>query len=220
MRRGDTVSPHGSDVRVAICLPRCLETPYMKSSSSLRGFSFAVAENWDNSLQEERKVLSNNKQEKPRQGAVSIEMAIVAPALILILFSLMEFGHVYLTINLLNGAAEKAARSGITDGATTADVIEVAQTILASALPNGTVAVSVKDASVFDEDHIATAGTPEAFNPAAIDYSMLSDLELSDAESRQLFVVHLQVEYNEVGIVGPYFLDGITLTGQSLMRHE
>ena len=61
---------------------------------------------------------------------------------------------------------------------------------------------------------------PEAFNPAAIDYSMLSDLELSDAESRQLFVVHLQVEYNEVGIVGPYFLDGITLTGQSLMRHE
>jgi len=146
-------------------------------------------------------------------------MAIVAPALILILFSLMEFGHVYLTINLLNGAAEKAARSGITDGATTAEVIEVANTILASALPNGTVAVSVKDASVFDEDHNA-AGTPEVFNPAAIDYSMLSDLELSDAESRQLFVVHLQVEYNDVGIVGPYFLDGITLTGQSLMRHE
>lgn len=164
--------------------------------------------------------MGNDRDRTARQGAVSIEMAIVAPVLILILFSIMEFGHVYMTINLLNGAAEKAARSGITDGATSAEVIERARTILASALPNGTVAISVKDASVFDEDHSATAGTPEAFNPAAIDYSTLSDLELGNAESRQLFVVHLQVDYNDVGIVGPYFLDGITLTGQSLMRHE
>ena len=54
----------------------------------------------------------------------------------------------------------------------------------------------------------------------------LPDLELTEAETRQLFVVRAKVPYQEVAIlpvnfplVGP-FLQELELAGQAFMRHE
>lgn len=151
-----------------------------------------------------------------------MEMAVVGPLFLFVLFTVMEFGHFYLTVNLLNGAAERAARLGITEGVTTAEVSALATDIVSAALPSSSADISVRDGSVFDELESSgeSGGTEEPFDPTEIDYDGLQLLELANADERQLFVVRVEVDYADVGIVGPYFLSDLTLVGQSVMRHE
>ena len=66
-----------------------------------------------------------------RRGATAIEFAMMAPAFLLVLFVCAEFTRMSMMRNLAQNAAYEAARFVMTEGATVADGIEVADQILA-----------------------------------------------------------------------------------------
>lgn len=153
---------------------------------------------------------STRRQTGERQGATIVEMAVVAPVFAVFLAGIMEFGHAFLVVGTLNAAAKQAARYGAVDGIATADAVAKANAILGSAFPSNKATVVVKDASVFD------SATP----PTTVDYAQLPVIELKNAARRQLYVVRIQVAYNDVALMPPFWAKNLTLTGQSVMRHE
>jgi Flp pilus assembly protein TadG len=146
-----------------------------------------------------------------RRGTVIAETAVALPVFFLMLFAFIEFGHVFMTIHNLNAAARRAARLGVSDGATTADVEANAQEIVSKAINVNNATIIVKDASIFDTANV---------DASAINYSQLSDIELSEADRRQLFLVRVSVNYADIGIMGPRWLGDLQIYGQAVMRRE
>lgn len=154
----------------------------------------------------------NQHDNSERRGAALAEMAVVMPVFLILVFAMIEFGHVYMTINILNAAAMQAARLGVTEETTTSQVITKAQDIVSAAIDSSAVTIMVKDGSSFDTD-------PD-IDPEQIDYTGLPDIALENADSRALFIVRIEVPYDQVGILGPTWLNGVNLAGQAVMRHE
>lgn len=148
---------------------------------------------------------------KSRGGAVLVEFALVSSLFAMFLAMIMELGHVYLIINALNASAKRAARYGVVEGVTTAEVLTKANTLVGSTFAPAEATISVLDGSVFDS---------EGYDADNFNYSELPDIELADVESRQLFVVRVSVPYEDVAIMPPFWMKGMTLSGQSVMRHE
>ena len=131
-----------------------------------------------------------NQTSHERSGSTLVETAIVLPVFFLLIFAFIEFGHVFMTIHVLNGAAKQAARAGIGDNSTTDKVKEKAKTILSGLLnPTTQFNIDVLDGSTFDEPN---------FQPGNIDYDKLPDADLEDYESRQLFIVRVSVSYTHL----------------------
>jgi hypothetical protein len=146
-----------------------------------------------------------------------VETALVLPVFLLFVMGLIELGHAQMVKNVLRSACRESARIGSTEGYSTADVENHVLDVMDSAVDPELVDVFVKDASPMDE------GSDGPANGA--DVEALADIELSDAEPRQLFVVRAKIHYNDIAIVPniPYlgsFLDGVVLEGQAFMRHE
>lgn len=152
---------------------------------------------------------------QPRRGATLVETAIVLPIFFLFLFGLWEFSHFYFVGNMLDAAARRAARNGILDGNSTKDVTDEVKATLAHAFDASQVTVRVKDASTFESPSV---------NASNINYEDLPDIELKDADPRQLFIVQVEVDYADVGIISNSlfggWLTGKKLRGQAVMRHE
>ena len=146
-----------------------------------------------------------------RGGSVLVEMAVVLPVFFVFVLALIEFGHCYLTINLLNAAANQGARRGVAEGATNADVVSRAEEILATTLDLSKVTIDVKDAGVFDDP---------ATHPEEVNYGSLPDIDLTEVEAQQLFIVRIDVPYDDVSILGPRWLTELSLSGQAVLRHE
>lgn len=138
-------------------------------------------------------------------------MAVVLPVFGIFMAGLMEVGHAYMVMQVLNSAAKQSARVGAVEGKTTLDVTTKAESIFTAAFDPVQATVYVKDASPFD--------TP-GFDPEGLDYNGLNDIELADAEARQLFIVRLEVNYDDVSLLPPFWIQNITLSGMSVMRHE
>jgi len=148
---------------------------------------------------------------RKRRGAALVEFAVVVPVFGLFLAAMVEFGHVYMVQTTLRGAAKKAARLGIGDGVTSADVSAEATRIVQAACRTDGLTVLIKDAGLFD----TSADVPDD-----LDYADLPNIELNDAESRQLFIVRLELPYDDVALFPPFWVDNIRLHSQSVMRHE
>ncbi|MCA9023685.1 MAG: pilus assembly protein [Planctomycetaceae bacterium] len=148
---------------------------------------------------------------RSRSGATVVEMAVVLPVFGIFLAGLMETGHAYMVMDVLNSAAKQAARLGALEGKTSAQVLALAQAKIGGAVNPSDATVYIKDGSDFD--------TP-GFDPTGISYSGLPDIEVQDAEARQLFIVRIEVPYNDVAILPPFWIKDITLSGQAVMRHE
>lgn len=148
---------------------------------------------------------------KGRDGSTLTETAVVLPIFFLLLFGFIEFGHVFMTIHALNSAARKAARLGVSETATTADVTALANQVVSSAIPGSIATILVKNGEAFDVTGV---------NASAINYSALPNIELSTAKRRQLFIVRVTVPYSDVAILGPKWLGGLTVYGQCVMRKE
>ena len=146
-----------------------------------------------------------------RRGTTVVEMAVILPVFFSFLFALFEFSHAYMVISAISTASKKAARYGVAEGVSTAQVAARTREILEDAFNIDSVTVMVKDASAFD-----TPGT----DPSSIDYQGLSNIELTNAEPRQLFLIRVEVPYDDVAIIPPFWIKGATLSGQSVMRHE
>ena len=153
--------------------------------------------------------LQTNKRE--RTGATLVETAVVLPVFLIFVWGIIEFGHAFMVTNLLTAAAKRAAREGVADEVTTAQVVARANAIVGSAISLDDVTVLVKDASIFDDPAADLSG---------IDYSALPNVELDDLEPRQLFVVYIQVPYSSVCIMPPRWVTGVTMRGMSAQRHE
>lgn len=154
---------------------------------------------------------------KCRRGTTVVETALVLPVFLLFVLGLIELGHAVMVKNVLRSACRQAARLGSTEGKTTAMVKQKVLDVLGSACDPSAIDVYVKDAKVFD------SATPPSTSSSALE--SLSNLELSDAAPRQLFLVRAKVHYNDIAIVPniPYlgnFLDQVVIEGQSFMRHE
>jgi len=152
-----------------------------------------------------------------RRGTTVVETALVLPVFLLFVLGLIELGHAQMVKSVLRSACRQAARIGSTDGKSTADVQNRVLQILGTTVDPGLVSVYVKDASLFD-----SGGTPPQSGSAL---ESLSDIDLLNAEPRQMFVVRAKIYYQDIAIVPniPYlgsFLDGVVLEGQAFMRHE
>lgn len=82
-----------------------------------------------------RKSLINGK-----AGSATVEMALVLPLFLLLVFGIAEFGRAWLVLNTMNHAAREAVRVAATTASLTADnsaVISRANTILAAATITG-----------------------------------------------------------------------------------
>lgn len=148
---------------------------------------------------------------RARRGATLVEAAVILPVFFLFMASLAEFGHAYMVINTLKAATNKAARKGVADDITTAQVVAQVEKTLSAAFKTANVSVYVKNGDVFDSPGV---------DPEGINYSGLPEIELSDAEPRQLFIVRAEVPYDSVAIFPPFWIKDITLTAQTVMRHE
>lgn len=146
-----------------------------------------------------------------------METALVLPVFLLFVFGLIELAHAQMIKNVLRGACREAARIGTTEGSSTAAVRERALQLLETVVNEDEVEVFVKDASVYDE-----GGTPPE---SGAELESLPDIDLANAEPRQMFLVRARINYVNVAIV-PHipilgrFLDEAVLEGQAFMRHE
>lgn len=152
---------------------------------------------------------SNSKRD--RRGATLVETAVVLPVFLMFVFAMWEFTHAYMVVNVLNSAATKAARLGVSEDVSTQDVSDMVNEIIGNAFLASNATVIVKDASIFDEDDVT---------PDSIDYASLPSIELADADPQQLFVIHVSVPYDSIAIMPPFWAKTLTLHGQSVMRHE
>lgn len=151
--------------------------------------------------------------QKHRNGTALVETAVVLPIFFTFIFAFIEFGHCFMTIHTMNSAARRAARAGVGEFKSTAEVVAFAHEILDSAIDadHANVRILVKDGSAFDDP---------AVDASSINYASLPDVELATLESEALFIVRVQVPYSEIGIMGPRWVTTLNLYGQSVMRKE
>ena len=147
-----------------------------------------------------------------RHGTTIVETAFVLPVFFFLVFAIFEFAHAQMVINLLNSACRNGARVGAVEGTSTTQVVSSVDQTLSSAIPTAAVSIFVKDASVYD-----SGGTPP-MTGAGIE--AMPDINLEDAEPRQMFVVRASVPYNDIALLPMDFMNGVVLDGQSFMRHE
>lgn len=151
------------------------------------------------------------QREQLRHGTTIVETAIVLPVFILFVFAIFEFGHAQFVNNMINSACRSGARMGSVEGTTTSQVESRVSSTLGTVAPVESISIFVKDASVYD------VGTPPTDGEGI---EAMPDMELSDAEPRQMFVVRARVPYNDIALVPMPFLKNLVLDGQSFMRHE
>ena len=147
-----------------------------------------------------------------RRGTAAVETAVVLPVYLLLLLGIAEFGHAQLVINLLNSGCRNGARIGSTEGIESDDIVARVKQTVGAAVPSDKITVYVKDASVFD------SGDDTPTTDSALEE--LPDLEVEDAEPRQMFMVRAKVAYNDVCLVPMPFLRNVVLDAQAFMRHE
>lgn len=138
-----------------------------------------------------------------RRGAVIVEMALVLPIFLMLVFGIIEFGRGFMVGQLVTNAAREGARRAILDGSTNADVTSFIQTFMQSSAnvsaSNVTVTITV---------------TPAAGNPAVAGNSIAS------CSSRDLIAVKVEVPFDKVAYITGKYMKGKKLSGQASMRHE
>ena len=154
---------------------------------------------------------------RSRRGTTIVETALVLPVFLLFVLGIIELGHAQLVKHVLRSACRQAARIGTTEGKTTQDVRNRALEMLQSVVDPEDVELFIKDASPYD-----AGGAPP---DTGSELEALADIELDEAEPRQLFLVRAKINYSDIAIVSniPFigsFLDEVVLEGQAFMRHE
>jgi Flp pilus assembly protein TadG len=146
-----------------------------------------------------------------RRGAALVETALTLPVFMMFLAALLEFGHFYLVKHVVEGAARRGVHYGSFEKASNSAVESQIKSILASAFNANKATVVIKDASVFDSGSV---------NPSTLNYSGLPAIDLSTAEMGDYFLVQIEVPYDQVALLPPFWIKDMTIRGRALMRHE
>lgn len=155
--------------------------------------------------------VQSHKFRKRRKGAALVEFAVVVPVFGLFLMAMVEIGHAYMVQTTLRGAARKAARLGIGEGVTTSQVVAEATRIVSSACRTDKLRVLVKDGQTFDNSQVLAEN---------VRFNELPNISLENAETRRLFIVRLELPYDQVALFPPFWVNNVVLHSQSVMRHE
>lgn len=147
-----------------------------------------------------------------RSGTSAVEAAFVLPVFFFLLLAILEFAHAQMVSNVLRSACRAGARVGSAGGVTAADIEARVEQTIAGAIDPGACNILVKDATVFDGE----GPYPES----ASEFSAMPDMDMGEAEPRDLFMVRASVEYNDIALVPMPFMDGVVLDSQAFMRHE
>ncbi|WP_339727867.1 TadE family protein [uncultured Gimesia sp.] len=165
----------------------------------------------------------NQKSQSNRSGTTLVELAFITPVFLAFVFAVFEFGYAYMVSNIIQEATQEGAKLGRCEDVTTAQVQDKVKRLLDTVFDSDLATVSVKNASSFD--------TPGA-DVSQINYSSLPDLELSNAEKAQLFIVRVEVPYKDIRILNSFFVDPVQaaeakakedsmmLSGHTVRRHE
>lgn len=146
-----------------------------------------------------------------RDGATSVEVALTLPIFGILLAGIMEFCHFFMVVHTLNGAARKGAHYGSYQGVTNTQVTTQVQTIVSGAFASSKATVQICDGAVFDTSN---------FNASTTNYNTLSTVDLTQCKTGANFVVQVSVPYNNVALLPPWWIQGATVTGRAVMRHE
>lgn len=165
----------------------------------------------------------NQKSQTKRSGATLVELAFVTPVFLVFVYAIFEFGYAYMVSNIIQEATQEGAKLGRCEDVTTAQVQEKVKRLLDTVFDSNLATIMVKNASSFD-----TPGT----DVEQINYATLPDIELSNAEKAQLFIVRVEVPYKDVRLLSSFFVDPVKaaeaaakedsmiLSGHSVRRHE
>lgn len=154
----------------------------------------------------------SHNQSGKRTGATIVETALVMPVFFMFVFAIIEFGHATMINNVLKNATRTAARWGSATGATTAEVEQYARERMGGAVDPSMVTIQIKDASQFDNG----GGAPTTSK----DFQAMPDIELEDAEPRQLFMIRASIPYGNVSLIPQPWLGSVLLSGETFTRHE
>lgn len=158
------------------------------------------------------RLLSKRSIRTCRAGTTIVETAIVLPVFLIFVLSLVEFGHALMVNNVLRSATRAGARLGATEGRTSAEVEALVRQVLGGAIDPQSAEVSVKNAAVYDTgSNLPSSGS---------EIAALPNMEVADAEPRELFLVRARVAYNDIALVPMTFMQEVVLEGQAFIRHE
>lgn len=146
---------------------------------------------------------------RTRRGATVVEMAFIAPVFFLFVFALFEFGHALMVINYLTSVSKQAAHLGSFEDVSTSEVTQFASERMDFLLGSDVATISIKNAAAY-----------ETGNSSSLNVSSLPSVELENLDSRGLFMVHIEVPYNSVSLLPPFWIKNQTLSGVSVMRRE
>ena len=131
-----------------------------------------------------------------------VEMALVLPIFIAVVFGIVEFGQAFMILQLVNNAAREGARIAIVNGSSNDEVTQaVLDTLDESAKIDST------------DVTVTITVTPEPGNPDPGN-------EVANANKRDLCTVAVSVPFSAVALVSGEFLMSVSLKGESSMRHE
>lgn len=138
-----------------------------------------------------------------RSGVAAVEMALVLPIFMMILWGVVEFGRAMMVGQLVTNAARHGARLAIIDGTTSAQVRTAVQNSLLSTVGG----ITAADVTVTVEV------TPAPGNPNPAN-------ETAAAHTNDICQVAVSVPYRAVGYVSGHFLAAANLRAVCVMRHE
>lgn len=132
---------------------------------------------------------------KDRRGTAVVELALVLPVFLLLVFGMIEFGRAVMVQHTLVNASREGARQAVIDGSTVAQVVNRVDTCLkAAAIPGATIQYAVNGITVADP---------------------------SVAEFGEAVTVRISVPYDNVNwIPVPDYLGGTLLSASTVMRRE
>lgn len=141
-------------------------------------------------------------QPRDRRGTAAVELALVFPVFMLIVFGIVEFGRAFMVSEVLTSAAREGARLASMSGSTNAEVTQAAKDLVHAGLgvDQGVVNVTI-------------AVTPASGNPDPGN-------NVANARTRDVCSVTVQLPYDAVSFMVADFLKGQTLAGHCAMRHE
>jgi Flp pilus assembly protein TadG len=143
---------------------------------------------------------------KRRHGSAAVELAVVFPVFLMIIFGIIEFGQAFLVEHLLANAARVGARRAIIDGSSNSKIEQQVKDHCASTLgvsaSNFKVAIAVKRAGSSMDDDDKSGG------------------DLSTATTGDLCTVSISVAFDEVDLMPGSLFGGAQLSGTCAMEHE
>jgi len=144
----------------------------------------------------------NTKQYSERSGVAVVELALVLPIFVMVVFGIIEFGRAMMVGQMVTSAAREATRLSIVDGSSNEGVTEWIHSFLDESLGIGPADVTVE---------ITVDPAPGNVDP----YD-----RIEDAQTRDLVTIQVSVPFDSVSYLPGDYLAGKNLSARNVMRHE